>query len=109
MPMYDYRCSCGATYELLRKKGSRNNPHACACGQEAKRVPSLFSMPGARYVDTKKFDFSVAFGKKFDSSKDVDKYAEKIGCARTNETEVGRNVCRSESKLTLKELAPYLQ
>lgn len=42
MPIYEYRCDCGATEEQIRPYRARDDVATCsACGLEMKRLPPL--------------------------------------------------------------------
>lgn len=41
MPIYEYKCECGATKEAILDYEERNEPQVCACGSLMQRKVSL--------------------------------------------------------------------
>ena len=59
MPLYEYRCESGHSFEELRKVGGRSNPAPCPdCGSEASPQLSTFLSPHAYdgQVEGRQFD-----------------------------------------------------
>lgn len=46
MPLFDYRCPCGARFEKLQPSWRSPDPDCPACGASASRMPSAVSLAG---------------------------------------------------------------
>lgn len=46
MPLFDYRCRCGARFEKLQPSWRSPDPDCPACGASASRMPSAVSLAG---------------------------------------------------------------
>lgn len=44
MPMYEYKCTCGNRWTLLRRMADRNIPPCCHCGKKMSRMISAPTM-----------------------------------------------------------------
>lgn len=46
MPLFDYRCRCGARFEKLMRSWREANPDCPRCGEHSERVPSRVALVG---------------------------------------------------------------
>jgi len=62
MPMYDYKCSKGHTFEAMERMDDRHTSTCRECGESAKmlvsapRIDPNCDLPGARMVQRKKME-----------------------------------------------------
>lgn len=47
MPLFDYRCECGARFEKLQPSWRTPDPNCPACGDTVSRLPSAVALAGA--------------------------------------------------------------
>jgi putative FmdB family regulatory protein len=52
VPLYEYRCDCGAAFETLVRTSDLADEQTCpACGDQPRRLLSVFSAPRAAGSD----------------------------------------------------------
>ena len=81
MPVYDYRCSCGATKDNVVHKMAESGP-TCECGQAMTKRPSAPALGGGDWLTHGvNGRYSKQAGRYFKNAKEVDAWASARGLA----------------------------
>lgn len=80
MIFFEYKCKkCGIIVDRRGPQKSRWKKCRACGGIQTRVFITPFSHLGASYPGTSRFDFSMGLGRKFESSKEVDRYLEETG------------------------------
>lgn len=90
MPIYVYRCDCGAQFEEYKSISEAGKKSPCKCGKEAKQI-----IAPAGYEPWQPF-YSAAQGRYFESRESYNNYCKKKGLDGITATE--HRIKQEESK-----------
>ena len=91
MPLYDYSCQCGKTFEDNAPIAECKEPADCDCGQKAKRIIT-FRRKGPTFSERLYPFFHDGIGETVYSGKHIDKRCAELGFVSPHEKTEGMTV-----------------